>query len=124
MDITKYRRLMAEMVLTKNYDCKVADSYVGEDECNVCLCPMKDTQSITLCCSHRHTYHKECYLQGLVEYRHTKCPDCNEELKKSLVVDPAQDDSIFEIPSAPPLAPSPPPEARPPLLDLADIDLR
>ena len=120
MDITKYRRLMAEIVLTKNYNCTVAAKYAGEEECNICLCPMQDTQTISICCSDKHTYHKECYLQGLVEYRHTKCPDCNEDLKKPL----AEIDRIFEMPSAPQLAPSPPPDARPPLLCLDEIDLR
>lgn len=94
MDLLVYRRLMAEIVLTKNYGCIVTDMFPADDECNICMNPLKDSATITLSCSKVHTYHKDCFLHNLVDYRYIKCPDCLEPIKKP-------DKSISVAPSAP-----------------------
>ncbi len=69
--------MLAELVLTKNYGFTVDKKSSLEDDCAICMETMKDKIVVNIPCG--HSYHYECIMECIVEYKFTKCPECSSK---------------------------------------------
>jgi hypothetical protein len=78
-DKSKTDDVIAEILLDLKYDCTINEKAQCNKTCSICFSEVNDSYTIELKCS--HTFHRECFMKNLLDYKRTQCPNCQYTMK-------------------------------------------
>ena len=74
--------LLAEIVLESRHDWEIRVNHPFLGECQICLDEIVGTYTLTTNC--QHSFHRNCILKNVLDYKRDKCPTCDYEFKFKL----------------------------------------
>ena len=75
----KGQQFLTEVVMAMNYNFIFNKKYLKDIECIICCESMKNSYVITTPC--KHTYHRSCLIQCMVDYDYDQCVECESNFK-------------------------------------------